>query len=79
MTTARVQQIADQVKSLPVEEREEFLSWLADYQLQQMDAWDEEIANDCKPGGRLSGVLERARRDIAEGRTRPLDDILGDS
>ena len=79
MTTTRVQQIANQVKSLPDDEREEFLSWLADYQLEQSDAWDEEIARDSMSGGRLSNVLDRARRDIAEGRTRPLDEILGDS
>lgn len=79
MTTTRVQHIAEQVKSLPDEEREEFLSWLADYQFEQSDAWDEEIANDSKPGGRLESVLDRARREIAEGRTQPLDEILGDS
>jgi hypothetical protein len=79
MTTTRVQQIAEQIKSLPDDEREEFLSWLADYQLEHTDAWDDEIANDAKPGGRLSNVVDRARRDIAEGRTRPLDEILGDS
>ena len=79
MMTTRVQQIANQVKSLPENEREEFLSWLADYQLEQCDAWDEEIARDSMSGGRLSKVLDRARRDIAEGRTRPLDEILGDS
>ncbi len=60
MTTTRVQHIVEQVKSLPDEEREEFLSWLADYQLEQSDAWDDEIANDSKPGGRLSSVLDRA-------------------
>ena len=79
MTTTRVQQIAEQVKALTDQEREDFLSWLADYQLEQTDAWDDEIANDSKPGGRLGKVLDRARRDIAEGRTRPLDEILGDS
>jgi len=38
MTTTRVQQIAEQIKSLPDDEREEFLSWLADYQLEHTDA-----------------------------------------
>ena len=79
MNTTRVEEIANQVKSLPDDEREEFLSWLADYQLEQSDAWDEEIARDSMSGGRLSNLLNRARRDIAEGRTRPLDEILGDS
>jgi len=41
MTTMRVQQIAEQIKSLPDDEREEFLVGLADYQLEHTDAWDE--------------------------------------
>ena len=36
--TTRVQQIADQVKALPIEERDEFLSWLAAFELGQTDA-----------------------------------------
>jgi hypothetical protein len=74
--TTRVQHIAEQVKSLPVEEREEFLSWLAEFELGQLDAWDEEIALDAGPAGRMQKVLDRARRDIAEGRTKPLDEVL---
>jgi len=79
MNTSRVQEIANQIKSLPDDEREEFLSWLADYQLEQSDTWDKEIAKDSTPGGRLSIIMDRARRDIAEGRTRPIDEILGDT
>ncbi len=79
MTTNRVEQIAEQVKALRDNEREEFFCWLSDFQLEQSDAWDEEIAQDSKPGGRLEGVMDRARRDIAEGRIRSLDEILGDT
>ena len=79
MSTKRVEQIAEQVKALRDNEREEFFSWLSDFQLEQSDAWDSEIKQDSKPDGRLSEVLDRARRDIAEGRTQPLDQILGDS
>jgi len=77
--TAKVQKIVDQVKALPQHEREEFLSWLADFELEHSDDWDDEIARDAQPGGRLEGVLKRARRDIAEGRTKPLDEILDNS
>lgn len=41
--TTRVEQIAEQVKSLPLSEREELLAWLADFELGQVDAWDQEI------------------------------------
>lgn len=74
--TTRVERIADEVKALPRGEREEFLSWLADFELEQSDDWDKEIARDAQPGGRLDRVLKRVRRDIAEGRTKPLDEVL---
>ena len=75
----RVDQITEQVKALPEEEREEFLSRLADFELEHSDTWDEEITRDSQPGGRLSSVLNRVRRDIAEGRTKPLDEVIDDS
>ncbi len=74
--TTRVQQIAEQVKALPVDEREEFLSWLAEFERGQSDAWDEKIASDFEPSGRLRPVLDRAHRDIAEGKTKPLDEVI---
>jgi hypothetical protein len=67
---AKVEKIAEQVKALPQEEREEFLSWLAEDELQRFDAWDEEIARDSQPGGRLEPILKRVRQDIAQGRNR---------
>ena len=75
---AKVEEIADQVRALPQEERDEFLSWLAEDELQRSDAWDDEIARDSRPGGRLEPILKRVRRDIAEGRTKPLDEVLSD-
>ncbi len=77
--TANVQKIVEQVKALPDEERDEFLAWLAEYELQQADDWDEQIARDSQTGGRLDRVLRRVRKDIAEGRTKPLDEILDNS
>ena len=74
--TSRVEQIAEQVKSLPLSEREELLAWLADFELGQVDAWDEEIARDSQPGGRMERVINRARRDIAQGRTKPLGEVI---
>ena len=75
----RVEQIAEQVRTLPEHEREEFLSWLTDFELERSDDWDKEIAQDSQPGGRLGAVLDRARREIAEGRTKPLDEVIDDS
>jgi hypothetical protein len=74
--TTRVEQIAEQVKSLPLSEREELLAWLAEFELGQVDAWDADIAQDSLPGGRMQHVLDRVRRDIAERRTRPLGEVI---
>jgi hypothetical protein len=77
--TATVGKIADEVKALPAEELDEFLSWLADYELAHRDRWDGEIERDSQPGGRLDAVLNRVRSDIAAGKTKPLDAVINDS
>ena len=74
--TTRVEQIAEQVKSLPLSEREELLAWLADFELGQVDAWDEKMARDSQPGGRMQRVIDRVRSDIAQGRTKPLGEVI---
>jgi hypothetical protein len=77
--TNRVEQITEQVKTLSVSEREELLSWLAEFELGQADAWDAEIARDTQPGGRMQRVLDCVRRDIAENRTKPLHQVINSS
>ena len=61
MTTA-VEKIVDEVRALPRSDLDEFLSWLADYELQQADDWDREMERDSQPGGRLQSVIDRALR-----------------
>lgn len=77
--SARVKKIAEQVMALHREEREEFLAWLADFEAGQGDDWDKAISRDSQSGGRLETVLDRVRKDIAEGRTKPLDEVLDNS
>ena len=77
--TVAVEKLATEIRSLPPEEYDQFLSWLAEYQAEQMDDWDLEIERDSQPGGRLQGVLDRVRKDIAAGRTKPLDELLDNS
>jgi len=78
MTTI-VEKIADQIRSLPRAQLDEFLVWLADYELQQSDQWDKEMEQDCLPGGRMQDIIARARKDISAGRTKPLDEVLDNS
>ena len=75
----RIMKIAEQVKALPQNERNEFLSWLFDFETSQTDDWDKKIARDSQHGGRLENVLSRVRKDIAEGRTKPLDEVLNNT
>ncbi|MBN2466002.1 hypothetical protein JXD38_10320 [candidate division WOR-3 bacterium] len=74
--TRIVEKIAAEVSALPEAELNELLDWLADFESQRMDSWDKAIAADSKPGGRLQGLLDRTRDDIAAGRTKPLDEIV---
>jgi len=74
--TRTVEKIAAEVSALPDAELDELLAWLAEFESQRMDSWDKEIAEDALPGGRLQGLLDRAKDDIAAGRTKSLDEIL---
>ena len=76
---ATIQKIAEEIQALPEADFAELLSWLADYELAHPDRWDQEIARDCEPGGRLDALLKRVRGDIAGGRTKPLDEVINDS
>jgi len=78
MTTS-VEKLANEVRALPQEELDQFLSWLAQYQAEQMDDWDKQIERDFRPDGALQTVLDRVRQDIAAGRTKPLDEFLDNS
>jgi hypothetical protein len=74
--TRIVEKIAAEVSALPDAELDELLAWLADFESKRMDSWDKEIAADSLPGARLQGLLDRAKENIAAGRTEPLDEIL---
>ena len=41
------------------------------------DEWDRQIAADAATG-RLDHLIEEARADVAAGRCRPLEDMLGE-
>jgi hypothetical protein len=74
--TATLEKITKEIKALPQKDLEEFLEWLADYELSKPDAWDLEIERDSQPGGRLDSVLKNVRADISAGKTRPLDEVI---
>ena len=74
-TSVTVEHIADQIIALPPSERARLVDWFFDQELGH-DSWDEQIAKDSQPGGRLEEILSKVRRDIEAKQTRPLDEFL---
>ena len=68
-TSVTVEHIADQVMSLPPSERARLVDWFFDQELGH-DSWDEQIAKDSQPGGRLEKILSKVRRDIEAKQTK---------
>ncbi len=56
--------LTEDIKSLEKRDFEEFLKWLSDYELSQMDDWDLEIKADSQKGGRLQPIIDRVRKNI---------------
>jgi hypothetical protein len=69
-----VPEIIDAVNRLNEEQKGQFLAKLADINFD--DAWDRQMEADAK-AGRLDFLWDEAKREIAEGKTRPLDELLG--
>ena len=66
---SKVEQIESEIAKLPANAVWELDDWFAEYKAQ---LWDEEIAQDAQPGGRLRPLIEKAKADLRAGRTRPL-------
>ncbi len=71
--------LTEDIKSLDKRDHEEFLKWLSDYELSQMDDWDLEIKADSQEGGRLQPVIDRVRKDITDNKVKPLDQFLNNT
>lgn len=69
-----VGEIIEAVKKLPEREKSEFLERLVDVDFD--DAWDRQIEADAK-AGRLDPLWQEAMEDIKAGRTKSLDEVLG--
>jgi hypothetical protein len=70
-----VSEIIEAVKKLPERDKSEFLERLTEVDFD--DAWDRQIEADAK-AGRLDHRWKEATEDIKAGRTKPLDEVLGD-
>lgn len=63
-----VQEIEKAAKELPTDELDGLVTRLFDF---FHERWDEQIKEDAE-AGRLDALLEEAREDIRQGRTKPL-------
>jgi hypothetical protein len=64
-----VEDIKAETEKLPPSEVKCLAEWLAEYQAR---LWDEQIAKDAQPGGRLRQLIDEAKSDFKAGKTRPL-------
>ena len=70
-TVAEIQQA---ITRLSAAEQRQLARW---FEEALEDAWDAQIEEDVK-AGRLNDLIAQAEADIAAGRVKPLDEVLGD-
>jgi hypothetical protein len=66
-----VEAIKAAITELPEGERRSLALWLNEL---DYDEWDKEMVNDFSPGGRGYHLVERVKRDIADGKARAMDE-----
>jgi hypothetical protein len=64
-----VEAIKAAIADLPEGERHSLALWLNEL---DYDDWDKEMVKDFSPGGRGYQVVEKVKRNLAEGRVRPI-------
>ena len=69
-----VTEIQQAITRLSMAEQRQLARW---FEEALEDAWDAQIQGDIK-AGRLNDLIARAETDIAAGRVKPLDEVLGD-
>jgi hypothetical protein len=66
-----VEAIKEAITGLPEQERHSLAVWLNEI---DYDPWDKEMVEDFSPGGRGHHLVEQVKRDIAEGKARPIEE-----
>jgi hypothetical protein len=65
--------IKEAIKHLPEEDRRTLAGWFEDL---EEAAWDADLKRDFATGGRGERLVEEIRREISEGKARPLEEVL---
>jgi len=66
-----VEAMKEAIAGLPDEDRHSLAAWLNDL---DYDEWEKEMVKDFSPGGRGYHLVGRVKRDIAQGKARPMDE-----
>ena len=66
-----VEAIKDAIAALDEDDRHSLAAWLNEF---EYDAWDRQMVQDFSPGGRGLAWAERVKRQIAEGKARPMEE-----
>ena len=64
-------EIQHAIEDLPEDQRTALASWVAE---RDRAHWDEQIARDFSPGGAGMEWLERVKRQVKRGQSRPLSE-----
>jgi hypothetical protein len=66
-----VETLKEAIVGLPEEERHSLAVWINEL---DYDHWDREMAKDFSLGGRGAHLIDRVKREIAEGQARPMEE-----
>ena len=66
-----VEAIKEAIARLPEYDRHSLASWLNEL---DYDDWDKQMVADFSPGGRGTALVERVKRDIAQGKAVPFEE-----
>ncbi|HEV1284624.1 MAG TPA: hypothetical protein VNU44_04910 [Bryobacteraceae bacterium] len=63
--------IKEAIEKLPPEQQTVLANWLSE---RDWKSWDEQIERDFSSGGRGMPLLAELEREIAEGKSRPMEE-----
>jgi hypothetical protein len=66
-----VEGIKAAIGQLSEEDRRKLADW---FEQTEEEAWDQQIEQDFSPGGRGMPLLAELERELAEGKTRPMEE-----
>ncbi len=68
-----VEAIKEAIARLPEYERHSLAAWLNEF---DYDHWDGQMVADFSPGGRGMALVEKVKREVAEGKAVPFEEGL---